>query len=679
MSKRIFKIFLLLVFILFNINLFSQNAHWASRVESFSSERDTPYFGKVGKALHILGKPSLFPKMDSTGSAWQTFQPDSQEEYIIVSFDTLMAIRQIAVFENFNAGTLSEVYGLDFNNGLHLIKKMPLGYNNYKSQVTNIILDELTSYELKAVKLVFSPKRVQGFSQIDAVGISQTSVPIQEELSLPKDQNAVYYRERLSNDINSIYNEICPIVSPDGKTLYYTRWRHPKNFGDNKNQDIWFSNLSLEGEWSKPEIMPEPINNAYDNALCAISSDGKTILLSNVYNKDGTMSKGVSRSFKLRTGIWGTPQEVKIEGYENRDEYSEFALSPDGKIIVFAAEMSDSYGGKDLYVTFEKDDNTWSKPINLGPTVNTGESESTPFIAPDGVTLYFSSKGHIGYGNNDIFLTRRLSSNWEVWSEPENLGPIINTPFWDGYFSVSAKGDYAYFSSDMNSIGFEDIFRLKLPEKIKPVTLVYFKADIIDDSTNQKIKADVIFRTVDGSDSTHYEYDPYLGNISFMYSVKKPFELIITKNGYLMERKYFNYTNLREYSEVYEQIKLKELTVNKKFQLPDINFEQSKSELMPDAFDDLDQVVKILNQNKEFSLLIEGHTDNQGDWYQNMRLSDERVKSVANYLINKGIEASRIQTKGWGSNKPLRNNTTEAQRRLNRRVEFTLISPFNNE
>lgn len=675
MNKEKVIFFILFTFIIAT-HSFAQKIHWASQVQAFSSEYENRLLGKEGKAIHVLGKPSKYPEMDSTNSAWRPYGPNATEEYIIVNFDTLMPIRQIAVFENFNAGALFEVYGLDLSNNLHLLKRLNSGYNSLKSQVTNIILDKKTDYPINGIKLVFAPRRLkEAVFQIDAIGISDSTSLIQETLKLPSDNNSKFYRERLDNDINSPTPELAPIVSPDDKILYFTRWRHPKNIGSQKNQDIWYSLRDLQGNWGKPELFPPPLNNEYDNSICAITSDGKTLLVNNVYQTDGTMKIGVSRSFRLRTGAWGIPQEVKIPGFHNKSKFAEYAISPDGKIIIFSAEMNDSYGGKDLYISFEKGDNSWSAPKNLGPKINSGEDESTPFIAPDGITLYFSSAGKIGYGDNDIYLTRRLSSTWDYWSEPENLGPIVNTAYWDGYFSLSAKGDYAYFSSGLNSVGKEDIFRLRLPEKIKPQVLVNFKANFLNDSTKSPISAQVLVRSVDKLDTMSFNYDPYNGPISFMWPVKKPFEIIAFNKNYFPQKKYYNFSQNKEYKEILEEIPMMELVLNKKFQLPEINFDQGSSELLPAAYPQLDEVLRILKDFPTLNILIEGHTDNQGDWYQNMKLSEDRVKSVASFLVSKGINPIRLKTKGWGSNKPIGNNSTEALRKMNRRVEFSLIAP----
>ena len=437
------RICVLLIFV--STLTFAQKVKWASQVISVSSEYKDPLLGKEFRAIHALGRPSKYPKMVASPSAWQSLTPDNPDgEYIIVAFDTLMLIKQVAIFENYGAGTISSVEGLDQNNKIYPLKSFPSGYNTSGSQVTTIRLSSKTNFRLKSLKISFNSMRVKGFSQIDAIGISDSDEPIEQSIKLLADPNAFMARENLGNFINSKFNEICPVVSPDGQKLYFTRWKHPDNYGSNKNQDIWVSTWSASDKlWNKASLFSPPINNDENNAVCGITPNGKTLLLNNVYGKDGTMEKGVSFSFLLRTGEWSFPKALKIVNFKNKSEFSEYTLAPNGKVLLMTTETKDSFGGKDIYVSFLNSDDTWSEPRNIGSSVNSGEAESTPFIAPDGVTMYFSSSGHVGFGNNDIFLSRRLDDTWLNWSLPENLGPIVNTPQWDGYFSVSAKGDYA--------------------------------------------------------------------------------------------------------------------------------------------------------------------------------------------------------------------------------------------
>ncbi|AWL09305.1 Photosystem I P700 chlorophyll a apoprotein A2 [Aquirufa nivalisilvae] len=667
--RLIFGIFCcLLVF-----SLPAQRVRWANKVISVSSEYSDPLLGLEFRALHILGKPSKYPAFSNSPSAWQSLTPDNPAgEYIIVSFDSIATIKQVAIFENFGAGSIVRVDGLDENNKLILLKEFSPGYALKSAQVTTIHLPS-PSVPIRAIKVSMNSERVRGYSQIDAIGISDSDVPIEESLKLNKDLNAYSFKENLGKEINSPYNEICPVISPDGKKLYFTRWKHPSNMGKNKNQDIWVSNWQADTKtWSKAELFPEPINNDENNAVCGISPNGKTMLLNNVYRNDGQMEKGVSMSFLLRTGDWSFPKALKILNFKNKSEFSEYSLAPNGKILVMTTEMKDSFGGKDIYVSFWKNDDSWTEPRNIGQVVNTGESESTPFIAPDGVTMYFSSSGHVGYGNNDIFLTRRLDDTWLNWSEPENLGPIVNTPQWDGYFSVAAQGDYAYFSSVENSLGAEDIYRIKIPEKAKPLTLIQMAGQILNQDTQETIAGKILVKSVAGTDSLWVDYDPYLGDYSFMWPAKKAFTMQVVKDGYICRVEKFDYTSERNFKNIQRNLLIIPIQLNKQYQIPNINFDQSKAELIPSSYEELDKIVKILKDNSNFKILLEGHTDNQGDWNENMKLSLERVENVKAYIVSKGISPNRVRVKGWGGTKPMASNMSEERRKLNRRVEFTL-------
>ena len=666
---------IVVISICYSSSLNAQKIKWASKVISFSSEYSDPLLGKDFRSIHVLGRPNRYPEFAYSPAAWHSLTPDSPDlEYIIVEFDTLMPIKQVAIFENFGAGSITRVDGLDENNKLFLLKEFSTNYQTSSAQVTHIDLPNLTSYKVRGIKISMNSERIKGFSQIDAIGISNVSTPIEESLKLPKESNAEFFRENLGKSINTVYNEICPIISPDGKKIYFTRANDPNNIGKQKNQDIWFSTLNDDKTWSKSVIFPEPINNSENNAICGISPNGKSILLNNIYGIDGQMEKGVSMSYLLRTGDWSFPKALKIRNFKNKSKYSEYTLAPNGKILLMTTEMKDSYGEKDIYVSFWKNDDTWTEPLNIGPVVNSGESESTPFIAPDGVTMYFSSSGHMGYGKNDIFLTRRLDDTWTNWTEPENLGPIVNTPQWDGYFSVSAQGDYAYFSSVENSIGAEDIFRIKIPEKAKPLTLIQLTGQVVNLDSKETIAAQIVVKSLNSSDSLVIDYDPYLGDYSFMWPAKKPFSIQAIKKGYLSRIEKIDFTAETKFKAIKRNISLIEIQLNKQYQLANIIFTQSQSDLLPESFSELDKIVSLLKENPGFKILLEGHTDNQGDWVENLKLSNDRVENVKAYLVLKGIADNRIKTKGWGGTKPLASNLTEERRKLNRRVEFTLFS-----
>jgi hypothetical protein len=227
------KIILLLFFCLFlEFKSSAQKIQWASKIISVSSEYSDPLLGNEYKAIHALGRPSKYPKFSNSPSSWQSLTPDNPNgEYIIVAFDTIQYLKQVAIFENFGAGSIVKVEALDENNKIYNVKEFVNGYAKSNGQVTYVNLVKPTSFKVRAIKISFNSSRVIGFSQIDAIAISESDVPIEESIKLQAEPNANYFKENMGPSINSIYNEICPVVSPDGKKLYFTRWKHPENLG----------------------------------------------------------------------------------------------------------------------------------------------------------------------------------------------------------------------------------------------------------------------------------------------------------------------------------------------------------------------------------------------------------------------------------------------------------------
>ncbi|MBC7407079.1 MAG: OmpA family protein [Arcicella sp.] len=658
---------------LLSIQTYAQKTFWASRVIAFSSEYSDANTTKENRAIQVLGKPNVLPQLGKSVCAWQPQTQDNpQEEFLIVGFDTLMAIRQIAIAENFGQGCIIKVEGFDeFDN----LKPLWINKNAPSAEIgkmTNIILAKLTNFKVRGIKIVLNTSRVKDWNEIDAIGISQSEIPIKATINLAKNLPSEIIKENLGSNVNSAYREIAPVISPDGKTLYYTRWKHPDNLGNYKNQDVWFSEMQKDGKWGLAKPIGQPINNTEHNAICAISPDGKTILLNNVYLKDGSMAKGVSISTKTATG-WGFPKSITIKNFKNKSDYAEYSFSPNGRILIMTGQFTETQGGKDIYVSFLQPDDTWSEPKDLGKKINSADEESTPFIAADGKTLYFSTKGISGYGNNDIFLSRRLDDTWLKWSEPENLGSVINTSEWDGYFTISALTDFAYFSSQENSLGEEDIFKLAVPESIKPNAVVQITGGVYNKVDNKPISARINVQSMTDGDTVCVSYDPLTGDYKMMLPTKQSYTISATKKGFIAVSEPLDFTKENNFKEVKKNIYLLPIEAGQKMTLNSVFFEQSKAVIIDTSFPELDRIVRAMKENPTMEIMLEGHTDNQGDWNANLLLSKERVEEVQKYLAIKGINMKRIQVQGYGSTRPVASNNSEEKRRLNRRVEVTII------
>lgn len=667
------RIPLILFILLLCFQSVAQKTFWASRVIAFSSEYSDLYTTKENRAIQALGKPNMLPQFGKSVCAWQPQTQDNPlEEFLIVGFDTLMPIKQVAVAQNFGQGCIVKIEAFDeFDN----LKPLWINKNSPTVDVgkmLNIILSKPTNFRVRGIKIVLNTSLVKDWNQIDAIGISQSEIPIKATINVAKNLPTEIVKENLGTNVNSAYREIAPVISPDGKTLYYTRWKHPDNLGTAKNQDVWFSEIQKDGKWGLAKPIGQPINNTEHNAICAISPDGKTILLNNIYLRDGSMSKGVSMSTKTSTG-WGFPKSMLVKNFKNKSDFAEYSFSPNGRVMIMTGQFSETQGGKDIYVSFLQPDETWSEPRDLGKKINSADEESTPFIAADGKTLYFSTKGISGFGNNDIFLSRRLDDTWLNWSEPENLGSVINTPEWDGYFTISALSDYAYFSSQENSLGDEDIFKLSVPESIKPNAVVQLTGGVFNKVDNKPISARINVQSMTDGDTVCVTYDPLTGDYKMMLPTRQSYTISATKKGFMAVSEPLDFTKDNNFKEIKKNIYLLPIEAGQKMTLNSVFFEQSKSVIIDTSFPELDRIVKAMKENPTMEIMLEGHTDNQGDWNANLLLSKERVEEVQKYLATKGVNMKRIQVQGYGSTRPIASNNSEEKRRLNRRVEVTIV------
>jgi outer membrane protein OmpA-like peptidoglycan-associated protein len=259
------------------------------------------------------------------------------------------------------------------------------------------------------------------------------------------------------------------------------------------------------------------------------------------------------------------------------------------------------------------------------------------------------------------------------WSEPENLGTIINTPEWDGYFSISALGDFGYFASQENAIGEEDIFRLRVPESIKPNAVVQVTGGVYNMVDKKPISARINVQNLSDKDTVCVSYDPETGDYKVMLPSKQNYTISATKKGFIAVSEPMDFTKENNFKEFKKNIYLLPIQAGQKMTLNSVFFQQSKAEMLDESFTELDRIIKVMKENPTMEIMLEGHTDNQGDWNANLQLSKERVEEVKKYLTAGGIDIKRVQTQGYGSTRPIASNNSEEKRKLNRRVEVTIV------
>jgi len=446
------RFILSLIILIISTITYGQETQWASEVLYFSSElTDTEYSTK-----QLLGEPNVLPSGRESANAW-TPDRKNKNESITVRFAKPMKVRQIVIAESYHPSAISFIHLFDtkYNKRLSVVfDPKPL---SEESRLLNVFIDE-TTYNVRALQIDTKGDAVPGFYSIDAIGISNSTIPVNGEINLVKGSDENTSVSRLGNMINSDYTEFRPLITPDGNTMFFSRQYHPENIGGTDDpEDIWYSEWNpVTHKWGKAKNIGLPLNNEGPNFVCSITSNGD-LLLGNQYMKNGKMMAGVSISYyKNRT--WTVPKALNIENDYNISDKGNYFLSNNGEVLLMSVTRGDTFGDRDIYVSFKKQNGDWSEPQNIGSTVNTAGVESSPFLTLDDKTLYFSSDGFAGYGGSDIYVTKRLDDSWKRWSKPENLGPVINAKQEDLYLNIPETGSHAYYSKSVKDDDF-DIYR----------------------------------------------------------------------------------------------------------------------------------------------------------------------------------------------------------------------------
>jgi OmpA-OmpF porin, OOP family len=495
--------------------------------------------------------------------------------------------------------------------------------------------------------------------------------------------NTIIQIENLGELINSEHPELRPTISADGNVLFFIRENDPKNVKYNSirnSQDIWFSvRDTSNGKWSKARHFNPPINSTHFNAVYWISPDLNKILLRGSFVDGDYLGNGVSMSKRKSNGMWSNPEMLKIRNYGkfNNSPQCGAIMANDGKTLLYY--MTDKKGSynNDLYVSFYEGDDIWTEPKSLGKKINLKDyNEMTPFLAADGVTLYFSSDRPGGLGDNDIWMCKRLDESWQKWSEPVNLGAPINTPDWDAFFTMDAGGEYAYMTSNLNTFGESDIVRIKLLEKEKPNPVVIVSGNVYNAKTKKPLSASLVYETLpDGTQVGEGTSSPDDGAFKIVLPYDKNYSIRASADKFFAISENLNLDSLvkKGYKEIHKDLYLVPIEIGQVFRLNNVFFDFDKFNLRSESFMELDRVVSFLKEYPNIEIEMSAHTDSKGSDDYNFKLSDNRARSVKEYIISKGIAESRIVSQGYGETKPEATNETDEGRQINRRVEFKIL------
>ncbi|MDE3235139.1 MAG: PD40 domain-containing protein [Bacteroidota bacterium] len=468
----------------------------------------------------------------------------------------------------------------------------------------------------------------------------------------------VFTPVNLGDSVNTEKSEYYPSLTIDDSLLVFTRR------GEGITENFIQSKLLKDG-FSKATLVDGDINNYPSKGAITVSADGDWMIFAGNF-ENGYGSFDLYISYWTPQG-WSEPQNLG-ENINSPSWDSSPSLSPDNRVLYFSSSRPGGYGGQDLYMSIRQPNGKWGKAVNMGPVINTIGDEGAPYIHADNQTLYFTSSGLPGYGGTDLYLSKKDSlGNWGI---PENLGYPVNTIENEGSLAVSANGLTAYFASDRSdSRGGLDLYKFDLREDIRPHKTLYVKGRVYDSKTNKGLPCAI--ELVDNSNRQplmRISADE-LGKYFVPLPSGKDYTFTVNRRGYLLYSDVYSLSSKQADSTYQKDIALQPLEVNAGFTFKNVQFATNSSALEPVSEIELNKLVQILTENPTLTIQINGHTDNTGIEANNITLSNERAKSVANYLVSKGIAKTRLAYKGFGASKPVADNNTPEGRALNRRTE----------
>jgi outer membrane protein OmpA-like peptidoglycan-associated protein len=437
-----------------------------------------------------------------------------------------------------------------------------------------------------------------------------------------------------------------------------------------RNEDFFLSHRD-GGKWGPAFHLNGEINTPMNEGAQNVSQDGNWLIFTGCYREDGAGSCDLYISYRDRNG-WSRP--LNMGGVINTDQWeTQPCLSPDKKDLYFVSRRFGGYGGSDIYVSHQLANGRWSEPENLGPGINTPGDELTPFIHADNQTLYFASNGLPGYGNQDLYVVRRGTDG--KWGTPQNLGYPINTIDEESTLAIASDGVTAYYSSDRaGGYGSMDIYSFDMRPSMQPVRTLWVRGNVFDSKTKSGLPSTLSLVDLATRQEVSRVQTDERGNYLVTLPVGHDYAFNVARKGYLFYSDHYFLKGKTPDSTYRKDIPLVPIEVNAAVVLRNVFFDVNKFELKPESQVELDRVVQLLQENPTVRIQLEGHTDNQGAAADNQKLSDNRAKAVVQYLIGKGIKSDRLVAKGFGATQPVAENKTEEGRALNRRTELKVIA-----
>jgi len=500
--------------------------------------------------------------------------------------------------------------------------------------------------------------------------------------------NPVPFKPILVEGISTINDDYLPIISPDGTLAFFTHAYMKKDinsiYGEKFTEEFTVARAIDENgtKFSHGEPLTYPFNTGKNQGASSITIDNSILYI--------TICEFVSRDYDncdiyysvRRNNGWSelTNLGPNINGLYTWE--SQPSISSDGKTLFFASirpnniGFDENYPTSDIWFSTKNDDGTWTKAQNLGSKINTSGNEKSPFIHSDSQTLYFSSDGLKGVGGFDIFFTKFRDNEW---TNPINIGYPINTRNNDLGFVVNTQGTKAYFASNkFDGLGGWDIYSFDLYPEARPEKVFLVKGKLIDDNGSAITEAKLEVKNIRTEEVSQGVVDSETGHYAVAVTTEKDkhddFLMVVKKEDYSYTSALIETSDSTFVKPVEVDFEVKPIETGQAVELKDIYYATASYEIDHKSLVVLDGFIEFLIENPNVQIEIRGHTDNIGSLHTNLTLSTNRAKAVYDYLIQKGISKTRLRYQGYGPNKPIASNNTEAGRAKNRRTEFYIIS-----
>ncbi len=479
----------------------------------------------------------------------------------------------------------------------------------------------------------------------------------------------------LGDSINTELDEYWPTLSVDELTIVFTRLlpRYEPNPSvpvslKTHHEDLYFS-YKINNNWAKAKNMGKLINSGGNEGTQSLSVDGKYYFYT-ACNRNDSYGGCDIYYVEKKENTWSKPVNVG-KPVNSRYKETQPAISSDGQTLFFVSNRPGGKGKLDIWKCSMSEEGYWQEPINLGDSINTTEDDGSPYLHPDGETLYFSSKGHLGMGNADVFIAKMKNNSF---CKIKNLGYPINTFNDEQGLYISSGGTKAFFSSNREENKGKDIYMFDIYKDIQPNPVTYVKGYIADAISKKRLLARIELIELESRETkAAIVSDQYNGTYLVCLPTGNNYALNVSKRGYLFHSENFSLKDSNNYIDPFLlNVELQPIMIGSKGILKNIFFEIDSYELKKESYIELDKLIMFLKNNPQVEIEVSGHTDSTGEEAYNQELSEKRAKSVYDYLANNQISTLKITFKGYGSSQPIDDNKTKEGRAKNRRTEFKI-------